>query len=136
MSGDSCRKPKSLGKPKKEPDFHSEEDLSFLEEFCDAIDIEEISYERWSSRHQDLDLSVPCFLTADEARFAGSRELSFSRTIRMTKGEQEEIRIQSSILVSWNANVKDGQTFQFPGKGDQKDGDTGDLKVRIRLKNQ
>lgn len=103
----------------------------FLDDFCKSIEIPEISLADWEDCHQNLDLTVPLFLSSSEASGGIERTLAFSRTTT-TLGRPRRAKVQCLITVPPQA--KDGQTVVVPGEGDACDDRTGDLKVIIRIK--
>lgn len=135
MSSDSCEDQKKglLNREKKE--HHSQEDLDILDQFCSELKIEEIEYDDWHTHHRKLNLTVCLFLTMEELTLGGEKEVKYCRTIKkMTGGKKEETRQQASCLVKWPPGAEKGHHVSVKGKGDEKNGDQGDLLVKIILK--
>ncbi len=112
-----------MSRKKKKP---KSEDKA-LREFCQSIEIEEISFESWEGFHADLDLRVPCFLTLHAATQRCDHIVKFSRPI-------ESVRKPATHLVSFPPGIQDGHEVRVPGLGDEANGKLGDLIVIVRIK--
>lgn len=98
-----------------------------LEEFCQSVQFEEISFESWEVSHSDLDLRVPCFIALHAASQGGEQPIQFSRSINST-------RKPTTHVVSFPPGTADGQEVRVLGLGDEANGKLGDLIVIVRIK--
>lgn len=98
-----------------------------LFEFCQSIEIEEISFESWEDSHADLDLRVPCFLAPHAASSGGDHPVKYSRSI-------DSVRKPTTHVVSFPPGMQDGQEVRVCGLGDEANGKLGDLIVIVRIK--
>ena len=104
-----------------------------LSAFCDSVQLEEISFEFWNSRHSDLDLTVPLWLAKDQAIQGGDRMISFTRSVRSSQSASAQ-KQKATCHVSLPAGVEDGNRIHVKGQGDQGLEAYGDLIVIVHVK--
>lgn len=114
----------------------TDDDLAFLDAFCQDVEHDEISFEKWCGYHSSLDLSIPLFLSKEEACSGCVKTVSWTRCVIETapqpRDSKRKIRISKEIEIP--AGVIEGQQIILKGQGDQKDGSCGNLRIIIRYK--
>lgn len=111
----------------------SELDLETIAAFAAAVVIDEISFREWKSTHSSLDLTVPMFLSALEAKDGLQRQLKWTRTIH-EPGSQKPTRQLLCKLFTVPPNTKHQWRFIFPNEGDQRGAARGDLIVAVFIR--
>ncbi len=118
-------------------DVRSEDENKDLDEFCESVEIEEITLEQWSSCHKNLDLQFPVFVSAFQLEQAQSITVRLSRTIRKnTPSGRTEKREKIEHTFELKALHRDRNVLVLKGRGDQCDDSVGDLIVIIRIKDE
>ncbi len=98
-----------------------------LHEFCQSVQIEEISFESWDVSHSDLNLRVPFVLALPAASQGCEHAVQYSRCI-------DSVRKPTTHIVSFPPGIQDGHEVRVLGLGDEANGKLGDLIVIVRIK--
>lgn len=122
----------SLSAPSKSNDDGiCEGDLDALDDFCDQVEFEDISFEKWKDTHNNLDLQVWISLTEEMLRTGGQQTISFVRTTVSACGKfkkKEKINRQ----IQWQNNRQSLMKLTFKNEGDQAGELKGDLIVHLQ----
>lgn len=116
-----------MKKKKKKPQTPALPADPALEEFCQSVHIEEISFESWEESHSALDLRIPFFCSLQTAALGGDHPVKFSRCI-------DSLRKPTTHVISFPPGIHDGQEVRVIGLGDEANGKLGDLIVIVRIK--
>jgi hypothetical protein len=114
---------------------NSDADLAALDAFCaePGSAADDLDFATWESCHDDLDLRLPLWLSADDAELGCVRSLAFSRS-ETGEGGGAPQREKLVHEVSVPAGAVDGQCLVLKGFGDRAPGRVGDLIVTLRIK--
>lgn len=115
------------------PHLLREDDHIALEAFCKNLDFSEITLLEWEHGFDALDISVPIWITDEDARDGCERPIAFSRSIR-TEGDGPVSREKMQITLQIPSGSQHQARISFPGKGDVRGGQQGDLIVIIHIK--
>ncbi len=112
------------------------EDERVLKEFCDSVpEIEEISLESWAGSQARLDLIIPCFISAVEAKAGLNKQIFFSRTIWDPKSPKTVLsKIKTTCEIVVEPGILAGTKIVKEGLGDSLGERAGDLIVTICFK--
>lgn len=128
-----ARKAKKTAPASPQPVILDESDALALDQFCQTVQTEDISFESWESSHKDLDLTIPVWLTAAESAAGCERQIKFSRTIHSATVSPPQ-RQPASCTVSIPPGRASGHKLVVKGQGDATPTQTGDLIVIVYLK--
>ncbi len=119
--------------PSSEPSSPESAAAISLEAFCQSVEYDEIAFQSWENCHEDLDLNVPIWLSADDARRGGERVVNFCRHVRETSASRP-VKTPASVVVSLPPGAADGTRIRLKGQGDGLCDQTGDLTLTVRIK--
>lgn len=130
-----AQKPPSSLTPldKTSPFTNSPNDLDSLDEFCKAIDYDEISMETWETCLNDLEVRVPLWINPETALQGSEITVKFCRQILNSSGNGI-LKEVLQIVLPIPPGTKHGSTITCPGYGDRLDSVQGDLLVTIHVR--
>lgn len=103
------------------------EERQDLQNVCNSIEFEDISFEHWESIETKLDLTVPVWISSDMAQHPGKVEVFYSRC-------ESGKRKKAQTTIEWTEICEEGQKFYLRGLGDSSESKQGDLYVIIRFR--
>lgn len=121
-------------------EFPSVDDL--LKKICDQVEQYSqsddviggsIDFKSFCRANKSLDLLVPLFINADEARCGCQKTLRWTQSI-YTTSIRKYIKIKNTIVVDLPAHTRNGHKITWPEKGDGRDGVFGELIVTVIFK--
>lgn len=111
----------------------SEQDQEAIAAFAASVSLDECSFREWKSTHSSLDLTVPLFLSATEAKDGLQREIKWTRTIH-EPGCQKPTRELVRKIFTVPPQTRHQHRFIFPGEGDRRGNSKGNLIVTIFIR--
>lgn len=130
----AARRPSRVPPPASEPPT-AQDDVELLEQFCREVDHEEIEFQSWSHINSTLDLVLHIVIDVESAKNGTKCEIRWCKTINQTDANGTKItRVKLRENIYLPGPIKDGQILVLKGLGDEKDLQSGDLKVIIRIK--
>lgn len=126
---------KSKGQPPP-IDLASPEDLNALEEFCAGVAVDDTSFKDWQSCHQQLDLTIPVFVSTSEIAAQGTLQVTFSRSVfsKNPKGKRESLREKARYNLVLTESIQEGAEILVAGLGDRDGSHCGNLRIIIRIR--
>lgn len=114
----------------------SPEDENALKDFCAALNnVEEVSLDAWSEAHSQLNLIIPLFLSASEARDGIVRQIFYTRTITRQQLPQKVVsKIKTTCEVVIEPGTTAGAKIVMQGLGDCCGELMGDLIITVCFK--
>ncbi len=113
----------------------SEQEKKELDGFASSVQIEEISFEKWSRCHSKLDLEFPVFVSAEAFKLPFKTTVRLSRTIRQkTPNGRIEKREKIEHVLELEPSLEKQRVIVLKGLGDQIDDKVGDLIIIVRVK--
>lgn len=110
----------------------SDIDLIALEEFCNDIELEDISFEQWAHISNNLDLLVTYKISKEELNSGGSKTISFTRKItKNSSNPLDNKKVKVTRKISWPPSRETKINLTFMGEGDQNDHQRGNLIVTL-----
>ncbi len=106
-----------------------------LQDFCSAVQYEEMSFENWCQKHKKLDLEIPLFVTREQLTSTFRIVVKLTRTIRIhsAQGHQEtREKIERELVLGPDTDCR--KAILLRGLGDVLDAEAGDLWIIIKVK--
>ena len=116
--------------PQQNEDRLTPDDEELLNQFCDGVSFDEVSFEQWSNCHSGLDLQIPVKLTRDEAEIGCEKQISWSRQIRSEEKKPAK-KIRVTEVITFPPGTYSGFTLKLENKGDEDLKGIGILEIRV-----
>ena len=107
----------------------TKKDDKLLKRFCKSIKHDEISLESWESCMTALNLTVPVFLSSEEALAGADKTIKFTRTHHDPPRKEP-----AQVVITIPPKAADGLQLKCSGLGDARCDSRGDLLVIVRIK--
>lgn len=129
---------KKLSVPKENDGekLQTKEDWEVVDQFCQSIEQEEISYEQWSAANESLDICLFLFVSQKEISSNKTKKVKFTRIISKTLNQKRRVIARESAVfpIHLSSSLKDGYSVVLEGKGDILDSLAGRVKIVVRVK--
>ena len=109
------------------------DDIVALESFCENLEISEITLSEWEHGFESLDITVPIWVTLNDASHGCERIVSYSRSVRVVL-DDPTVREPMQVRVEIPPGTVHQTKISVPGNGDVRGGQQGDLIVIIHIK--
>ena len=130
MNGKPPRK-NSLSVPSYAPeDGLSEGDLDALDDFCNQVELDDISFETWKHAHSNLDLLISVPMDPSLLKNGGQHTVNFVRTI-LSSCRKYKKKEKVERQISWQKTNEKVLKLRFKNEGDQTGSQKGDLIVHL-----
>ncbi|MCY4443755.1 MAG: hypothetical protein OXC44_03015 [Proteobacteria bacterium] len=114
----------------------SDEDVQALEDFCQEVSFDDMSFARFQKVGNDLDLRIPMSLSKEDCDSEGQCHVEYTRTLKRLCGKRVELtrqRVRCKVCYPDKPFV--GQEITLLGMGDQDpQGRCGDLVIVLQPK--
>jgi hypothetical protein len=111
------------------------EEEEALRAFCADISVEEMPFEKWQNIGESIDITVPLFVTKEEANQGTTRQVHFIRQVHEVRDGKRCITKQKAFCVARIPPLaSEGCTIVIEKQGDLDGDRQGDVKVIIQLK--
>ncbi|NRA44081.1 MAG: hypothetical protein HRU09_03885 [Oligoflexales bacterium] len=107
-----------------------EGDLEALENFCNQVELDDISFETWKQTHSNLDLLISVPMRLALLQKGGKQTISFVRTILSICGRYKK-KEKIDRQISWPKTSESLVKLRFKNEGDQAGKQKGDLIVHL-----
>ena len=107
-----------------------EGDLDALDDFCNQVEFDDISFEIWKNTHNNLDLLISVHVHLKILQQGGQQTISFVRTISSACGKYKK-KEKIDRQINWRKTAEKLLKLRYENEGDQAGDQKGDLIVHL-----